>query len=130
MQSVQNIKLIPVILKLKDAYGIWQNYLVSFPKANRFTIGSKIDSVFLDAIEYCFIASYTHTSQKQIVLDKGISRVDLLKLLLQLAWEIKALDTKKFIHLSESFVEIGKMLGGWKRQLIKQTPEINSREKH
>ncbi len=116
-------------MRLKDAYGVWQQYLVHFPKAHRFTLGSKIDGVFLDAIEFCFLASYTHTSQKIPVLDRAIARVDLLKLLLQLAWDIGALDTNKYADLGQRFVEIGKMLGGWKRQLINKTPGNYSREK-
>src|SRR5690606_24870014 len=116
-------KLIPVVLKLKDTYSIWQNYLTHFPKANRFTIGTKIDSLFLEAIEYAFLASYNHSEAKKILLNKSISKVDLIKLLLMLSWEIKALDNAKYIHLSERFSEIGKMLGGWKKQLLNKTPE-------
>ncbi len=122
-------RLIPVVLKLKDTYNIWQNHLSSFPKANRYMIGSKIDMLFLEAIEYAFLASYTHTEEKRLFLNKSISKVDLIKLLLQLCWEIKALDNKKYAHLSECFAEIGKMLGGWKRQLLNKTPEIISQEK-
>ncbi len=122
-------KLIPVVLKLKDAYGVWQNYLNHFPKANRFTLGSKIDDVFLASIEYCFLASYASVGDKLIFIDKAISRVDLIKLLLQLAWDIQALDTKKYIHLSEYLAEIGKMLGGWRRQVANKTPETIAREK-
>ncbi len=127
--KTQQTRLIPVVLKLKDTYNIWQNYLTQFPKANRFTIGSKIDVLFLEAIEYAFLASYTHTEEKRLLLNKSISKVDLVKLLLQLAWEIKALDNKKYAHLAERFAEIGKMLGGWKRQLLNKTPENISQEK-
>lgn len=122
-------KLIPVVLKLKDTYNIWQIYLTHFPKANRFTIGAKIDSLFLEAIEYAFLASYNHSEEKVILINKSISKVDLLKLLLMLSWEIKALDNRKYIHLSENFSEIGKMLGGWKKQLLNKTLESESREK-
>ncbi|MEI6553202.1 MAG: four helix bundle protein [bacterium] len=111
-----------MVLKLKESYGIWQVYLASFPKANRFTIGSKIDCIFIEAIEYAFLASYTHTEEKLNLLEKSISKIDLIKLLLQLSWEIKALDNKKYIILSERFNEIGKMLGGWKKQLENKTP--------
>lgn len=118
-----------MVLKLKDTYNIWQKYLTQFPKANRFTIGSKIDVLFLEAVEYTFLASYTHTLEKQILLNKSISKIDLIKLLLQLSWEIKALDNKKYTHLAEQFSEIGKMLGGWKRQLQNKTPGNKSQEK-
>jgi hypothetical protein len=57
------------------------------------------------------------------LLGISISKIDLVKLLLQLSWEIKAMDNKKYIHLSERFAEIGKMLGGWKKQLLTKTPE-------
>lgn len=126
---IQQPKLIPVVLKLKDAYGLWQQYLAHFPKANRFTLGSKIDDVFLAAIQYCFLASYSAQPEKHILVDRGITQVDLLKLLLQLAWDIKALDTNKYAHLSEHLVEIGRMLGGWRRQIMNKTPAHAGREK-
>ena len=52
-----------------------------------------------------------------IHLERCISRVDLLKLLLQLAWEIRALDTQKYATLGEALQEVGRMLGGWKKGL-------------
>ena len=114
-RAILQLKLVPVVLKLKETYGLWQSHLTHFPKANRFTLGSKIDDVFLAAIEYCFLASYANLAEKPILLDRASSRVDLIKLLLQLAWDIHALDDKKFISLSEPLAEIGRMLGGWKK---------------
>lgn len=121
-RPISQPKLIPVVLKLKDSYGLWQQYLAHFPKANRFTLGSKIDDVFLHAIEYCFLASYSALAKKVVLVDRCIARIDLLKLLLQLAWEMQALDTKKYTHLSGSLLEIGRMLGGWRKQLQNKTP--------
>ncbi len=107
-----------MVLRLKDCYGTWQQYLQHFPKSHRFTIGSKVDVIFLESIELSFLASYSSGEEKLSLVGKTISKVDLLKLLLQLAWEVTALDNKKYVHLSEQLDEIGKMLGGWKRQLI------------
>jgi len=121
-------KLIPVVLKLKESYGVWQNCLNNFPKANRFTLGSKIDEIFLSSIEYCFLASYSKITEKIILLDRCISRVDLLKLLIELAWDIHALDNKKYAEISERLFEIGRMLGGWRRQLINKTPPTTQSE--
>ena len=110
------------MLKLKDTYGLWQNYLVHFPKQNRYNLGSKIDDVFLVAIEFCFLASYANKDTKMIHLERCISRIDLLKLLLQMAWEIRALDTQKYIILSEQLQEVGRMFGGWRKGLDKKLP--------
>jgi hypothetical protein len=41
---------------------------------------------------------------------------------LQLAWDIRAIDTKKYIHLSEHLAEVGRMLGGWRKGLESKTP--------
>jgi hypothetical protein len=98
-------------------YILWQDYLTQFPKQNRYTLGNKIDDVFLLAIEYCFLASYASKETKLVHLERCISRVDLLKLLLQLAWEIRVLDTKKYAVLGEQLQEVGRMLGGWRRGL-------------
>ena len=111
-----------MVLKLKDCYGVWQQYLPHFPKSHRFTLGSKIDAIFLDSIESCFLASYSSGQKKVNLVDQSISKTDLTKLLLQLAWEVKALDNNKYGHLSELLGEVGKMLGGWKRQLLNKTP--------
>ena len=44
-------------------------------------------------------------------------------------WEIKGIDTKKYIFLSEPLVEAGKMLGGWNGQLLKQNSPTKVGEK-
>jgi hypothetical protein len=96
---------------------MWQKHLQHFPKANRYTLGSKIDEVFLNAVEYAFLASYANIKEKLPIIDRAISRLDLIKLLLLLAWDIKALDTNKYAELSQNLDETGKMLGGWRKQI-------------
>jgi hypothetical protein len=122
-------KLVPVVLKLKDTYSVWQKYLDNFPKNKKFTLGSKIDVVFLETIELSFIASYSNLETKVPLINKIIIKIDLLKLLTQIAWEQRAIDNNKFIELSNRLLEIGKMLGGWKKQLQTKTlPSEKGRE--
>lgn len=86
-------------------------------------MGSKIDALFVDALESIAIASYLPPVQKLPVVQRATSKVDTLKFFLQVAWEIKALDTKKYTALSQPLQEIGRMLGGWYKNLLtKQTP--------
>ena len=103
----------PVIHKLVTAYKLWQEFLPHFPKTCRFSIGSRIDSLFLEIIENIFLASYSNKIEKGIYLRKTSLKLDTLKFFLQISWEIKALDNKKYIKLSEHLNEIGKILGGW-----------------
>jgi len=66
-----------------------------------------------------FIAGYLNKEQKLPVLQKSSGKLDLLKFFLQMSWEMKILDNKKYILISGHLDEIGKMLGGWLRGLQK-----------
>ena len=113
-------KVLPIIQKLTATYTLWHEFLPHFPKNSRYTLAEKIDLLFIEVIELAFLASYFYKAQKIPYVQKAVMKLDLLKFFLQIAWEIKALDNKKFILLSEKLNEVGKMLGGWLRQLTKE----------
>ena len=106
-----------LIQKLVQAYKLWHGFLPDLQKDSRYTIGAKIDSLFLETIELIIKASYSDKVEKLIFLKSASVKLDLLKFFLQIAWEIKSLDNKKYILLSERLDEIGKMLGGWIKAL-------------
>jgi len=113
---------IPIIQRLIEIYKLWHEYIQHFPKNSKYTLGSKIDNLFLEIIGLLFSASYLNKQEKLPIITKASNDLDLLKFFLQIAWEIKVLDNKKYITLSEKLNEIGKMLGGWRKQLITQIP--------
>lgn len=96
--------------------------MIHFPKRSRHTLGQKIDILFLEVIESVFYAMISGGSEKSTCLKKAAKRLDLLKFLLHIAWEIRALDNKKYAIFSEDLDEIGRMLGGWLRKTLKETP--------
>ena len=110
-----------VITKQKEAYQYWLILHRDFPKTERFNLGQKISVLFINILEMTFTASYFPPDQKIIELEKIISRLDILKFFIQLAWENKLIPNKKFIELSEKLEEIGRQLGGWKKGLNKKT---------
>ncbi len=110
----------PVLDKIKVVYKLWHEYIISFPKISRYTLGATIDKYFLDTIENILIASFLQIENKQPFVKKSIISLDCLKFFLLISWEIGSLDTKKYMALSEPLHEIGKMLGGWNGQLTKQ----------
>ena len=98
-------------------YKLWHDFFPDFPKDSRQTLGQKIDGLFLEVIENIIKAGYSDKAEKEIFLKRASVKLDLLKLFLQVSWEIKALDNKKYINLSEKLNEVGKMLGGWLRSV-------------
>jgi len=112
---------LPILQHLSKAYKLWQDYYQHLPQKSRFTLGAKIDSCFIETLEYIFLASITSREKKLPYLEKGSAKFDLLKFFLQLAWEIKILDNKKYSLLMDPLNNIGKMLGGWQKNIYSQT---------
>ncbi len=106
--------------KLVHSYKLWYGFLPHLTITTRHTIGPKIDLFFTTTIEKIFIASYTSGPQKLILLKEASTTLDLLQFFLQIAWEVKAIDNKKYIELSLQLQEIGKMLGGWRKQSMER----------
>ena len=117
-----------VILKEKEAYSLWVRLQKNFPKVERLGVGNKIEQTFLSVLEYTFIAAYQPPEQKIIVLSRTISKLDVLKFFLQLAWENKLISTEHYADISEKTEEIGRMTGGWKKGLEAKLPPVE-REK-
>jgi len=113
----------PIIVhRLIAVYKLWHEFLPHFSKTSRYTLGIKIDQLFIKVTENIFIASKQPREHKLPFLQKASAKMDMLKFFLQIAWEIKSIDNKKYLILSEYLNEIGRMLGGWQRQFTKENP--------
>ncbi|MFA5124561.1 MAG: four helix bundle protein [Patescibacteria group bacterium] len=75
-------------------------------------------------------ASFLDKLSKSPYVETAIRKTDILKILLLLLWETKSLDNNKYLALSIKIDEVGKMLGGWKGQLLsKNSPDNKAGEK-
>lgn len=111
-----------LIRKLIEAYKLWQEYLPHFPKTSRYSLGVKIDRYFVKIIELTLSASHLGGKPKLAYVKKASQKLDLLKVFLKISWEIRALDNKKYATLSTKLDEIGRMIGGWIRQIKEKLP--------
>ncbi len=99
---------------------LWHSYYQTLPKLHRYSLGQKIDALFIEIIEGIAIASFLPKDEKAPWVKSAVRKLDALKILLMILWETKSIDNKKYIALSLKLSEIGKMLGGWNGQLSKQ----------
>jgi hypothetical protein len=109
-----------LLQKIKEVYLIWYNYHQILPKSHRYSIGQKIDTLFIETIEAISTASFLSQSEKHPWVRLAIRKIDTIKILFMILWETDSIDNKKYIYLSLKIDEIGKMLGGWNGQLTKQ----------
>jgi len=107
---------------LSSAFKLWNNYLPRVPRLIRYSLGEKITSLFIELTELILIAGYSDRPQKLQILQKATIKLDLLKYFLQTALELNAIKPNMLVELSSPLGEVGRQLGGWQKQLAKQTP--------
>ncbi|PIZ86994.1 hypothetical protein COX93_02525 [Candidatus Nomurabacteria bacterium CG_4_10_14_0_2_um_filter_30_12] len=107
---------------------IWITFYKTLPKLHKYTLGQKIDTLFIEVIEAISIATFLSREEKLPWVRLAIRKTDTLKILLMVLWEAKSIDNKKYLALSVKVEEIGKMLGGWSGQLLKQNSPVTKTE--
>lgn len=85
------------------------------PRVGRYTSGTRIENHFLDLLELIYRAYYASLESKSVLIVEAISKNDIIKYLLQIAWENKLIKEKQYMELSGKLQEVGKILGGWKK---------------
>ena len=108
--------------KLTDAYKLWHTHLPNLPRLSRYTLGAKIDLLFTDTIETTLLAAYTVREQKLSILQKANVKLDAIKFFLRLMWEMEKLDHDTYASISAPLGEVGRMIGGWMKDLRQKTP--------
>ncbi|OED36241.1 hypothetical protein AB833_26750 [Chromatiales bacterium (ex Bugula neritina AB1)] len=106
---------------IPTVYVQWETFLhwlldrtEGFPKRLRFTLTSRIDNRALDVFERLVEARY---SRDKINLLSAINRdLEILRLLLRIAHDRRALDHRAFDHATVQIDTTGRMIGGWLRQ--------------
>jgi len=111
-----------VVVRTKEAYQVWHRNLVNLNRLDRYTIGAKIDKTFLFLLEFIFRASFAYDRfEKLSLVSQAIAKNDLLKFFLQIGWEQKVINHTNYGSLIILLDEVGRMLGGWKKNLQEKT---------
>lgn len=111
-----------MLVKTKECYRLWHTNIVNLKRVDRYTVGARIDEVFLTLLESLFKACFAYDSFEKLSLVSGaIATTDLLRFFLQLAWEEKVISHKCYGALILGLDEVGRMLGGWKKSLYEKT---------
>ena len=108
---------IPLFQKIYDFYKLFYQYLDHFPKKSREVLGIKIEQIILEFLELISKASFSEQNLKIQNLTHASTKLDFLKVLFRLSFELRVIDQKKYVLLEGKLQEIGRMLGGWLRSL-------------
>jgi len=111
----------PVIETLRTAYKLWHGYHTAFPRLSRYTLGAKIDCVFHEIFISIFTARYAERHLKEQAIKDASAQLNVLIFLMQIAWELKCLDHKKYAAISPPLQAAANMIGGWQKYLKRNT---------
>ena len=103
--------------RIKEGYLIWLNTLSHIPKSSRYTIGARVENIFLDLLELSYTTYFNQKEEKFHNLSICISKLDILKFFVSIMWEAKLISHKQYEDIAVRLDEIGKMLWGWKKSL-------------
>ena len=88
----------------------------------RFGIGAKIDTLFLDLLETLRVATYAGAREKIPFLTRAVGITDSLRFFVQIAWEAKLIHSKHFEELATRIEGAGRMIGGGRKGLLAKNP--------
>jgi len=104
---------------------IWLTIVPHIAKGARYTIGSRIENKLLDLLELSYIAYFSEKERRLERVSECIVILDTIKFLVSIAWEGKLIANKQCEIISVKLEEVGKMFGGWKKNLL--NPEKKNR---
>jgi len=96
-----------------------------FPKKVRFTFTTRVDNLALDVLEMLIVAAYTKRPQA-LLRDINV-RIDKLRVLLRLCYELRYLRTQAYKHACVELDKCGRMTGGWARSVEKPSGDETNR---
>jgi hypothetical protein len=108
---------VPIIAKTYDLYLTLYQLEKSIQKNVRYTLWQKIQNLNLQILENLVLLGYLPQESRLSDLKKTSARLDLIRILVRMACDIKSINTKKYLSIQENIDEIGRMLGGWIKSL-------------
>jgi hypothetical protein len=76
--------ILPVLEKVKGVYKLWNEYHGKIPKSQRYSLGNKIDTIFIEIIEMIASATFLSKSEKAPYIKVAIRKLDTVKILLMI----------------------------------------------
>lgn len=107
----------PLVHKVFEFYK--KIYLISpkISKRDRFGIYLKIENICLELIDLTITASLEIKNNKLLILNSARIKIEVLKRLTRIAYELKIIENKKYLNLESDLQEISKMTNGWIKYL-------------
>lgn len=109
-----------LVQRLYAWYRILHTDIGKFPKTERYTLGETLKAKTLCLIEGVWEANALPLPERLVLLDRLQRTLDLEKLLIRLTYDLKIYSLQGYVYRQRQLQDIGKMLGGWRRETRKR----------
>ena len=96
-----------------DLYKLLHSYNGQIPKMQRYTLWQRCGDISLSMLEQLIRTGFLQGVERVRMLHEISHNGDLLKVLIRLAKEIRAITPQQYLVIQTHLQEIGKMVGGW-----------------
>jgi len=104
---------IPIFKKAYELTKMLYDLRTTVPKQDRYSVWLRCENLMLEVLEGIVIASHMRKAEKLEPLQQASLKLNVLRVFLRLAKDMKAIDLKKYTRIQELVDEVGRMLGGW-----------------
>ncbi|MEI6511555.1 MAG: four helix bundle protein [Candidatus Uhrbacteria bacterium] len=108
---------VPVLHTFEALYLQWSEIHAKFPKAKRYSLGTKCDETLLDALSSICKAAYHEPAGKRPFVEDASASLEVAKVLFRTAKAARCLTNDQYVSIQAKLNEIGRMVGGWMRFL-------------
>jgi hypothetical protein len=117
MPQVRLVTDIPIFHKMYDFYQLLHRYHQRIPKSDRYVLWQRCENIALDAMETLIDTGHYFGDERISRLRNFSNKIDLLKVLIRLSHEHRSIDNSQYLSLQNLLQQIGKMIGGWMKQV-------------
>lgn len=107
----------PIYPKTYDLLAYVLTVTEPFPKSQRFVLARRIQEAALDFQDLLIRARKVSSQERPAALRDADVKLEMLRTCLRLAMELKYLPFKQYEHASGLVVEVGRLLGDWRRKV-------------
>jgi len=108
---------VPILKKIYSLYKELNGLRVRVPKQDRHTLWERCEKTNLEVLELIMLAAQRQKPDKYRALEMASTKLNVLRMLIRLTKDVKAIDTKRYLALELQIDEIGCMLGGWMKSI-------------
>jgi len=108
---------IPIFKQSYEMYKILHQFRIKVTKQDRHTLWQRLENSTLEVIEGTLRASSMTKNEKLTVLEEVSHNLNVTRVFIRLAKDTETIDFPKYEDLQNRVDEIGRMLGGWIKQV-------------